>query len=98
MAVSKCADHIAPEGCELQAKEAMVFSGTAVANGSATCVVTATGMATEMGRIQADISAAGLEDQDTPLKRKLNAFGELLAQVWGQGLGWRAVWGVPCRA
>jgi P-type Ca2+ transporter type 2C len=59
----------------------MLFSGTAVANGSCSAVVTGTGMSTEMGRIQADIQAAAAEDADTPLKKKLNDFGNLLAQV-----------------
>jgi magnesium-transporting ATPase (P-type) len=59
----------------------MLFSGTAIANGSCIAVVTAIGMDTEIGRIQADITAAAEEDGDTPLKRKLNDFGELLAWV-----------------
>jgi Ca2+-transporting ATPase len=82
MAVLKSEDPVKREDCELQAKECMLFSGTAVANGSCTAVVTHTGMRTEMGKIQSDIQAAGEEDQDTPLKKKLNDFGELLAQVW----------------
>lgn len=38
-------------------------------------------MQTEVGNIHADIQAAAEEDSDTPLKRKLNAFGESLAMV-----------------
>lgn len=33
----------------------MLFAGSAVASGSGTGVVTATGMATEIGKIQSDI-------------------------------------------
>jgi P-type Ca2+ transporter type 2C len=67
--------------CELQAQESMLFASTAVANGSCIAVVTATGMRTEIGKIQEDITAAAGEDDDTPLKRKLNDFGDLLARV-----------------
>lgn len=59
----------------------MVFAGTAIANGSCTVVVTAIGMSTEIGKIQAQISEAAKEDDDTPLKKKLNEFGEMLAKV-----------------
>lgn len=38
-----------------QAKECMLFSGSAVASGVGAGVVTATGMATEIGKIQSDI-------------------------------------------
>ena len=69
------------EDAEIQAKENMLFGGTAIANGTCTAVVTATGMGTEMGKIQSQIHAAGAEEQETPLKKKLNAFGEMLAQV-----------------
>lgn len=81
MAVLKSEDPITQDDCELQAKECMLFAGTAVTNGSCTAIVTHTGMRTEMGKIQSDIQAAGEEDQDTPLKKKLNEFGEMLAQV-----------------
>lgn len=66
---------------ELQGQESMLFSGTAIANGSCSAVVTSIGMGTEMGRIQADITAAAAEDADTPLKKKLNDFGNLLAKA-----------------
>jgi Ca2+-transporting ATPase len=59
----------------------MLFAGTAVANGSGLGVVTATGMATEIGKIQSQIAAASAEEDDTPLKQKLDEFGELLAKV-----------------
>lgn len=49
---------------------------------------------TEVGNIHADIQAAAEEDNDTPLKRKLNAFGELLALVccWHLHLSCRHGW------
>ncbi|MFV8053946.1 cation-translocating P-type ATPase [Mycobacterium sp. 48b] len=55
----------------------MVYSGTIVAAGSATGVVTATGTSTEIGRIQSLI--ADVETIDTPLTRKLARFGRQLS-------------------
>lgn len=59
----------------------MLFAGTAIANGSCSAVVTSIGMGTEIGKIQEQISAAAKEDDDTPLKKKLDEFGEMLAKV-----------------
>ncbi|MHC9290859.1 cation-translocating P-type ATPase [Mycobacterium sp. LTG2003] len=55
----------------------MVYSGTIVAAGSGTGVVTATGTSTEIGRIQSLI--AEVETIDTPLTRKLARFGRQLS-------------------
>ncbi|KAK1305105.1 Calcium-transporting ATPase, endoplasmic reticulum-type [Acorus calamus] len=71
------------EDCELQAKECMVFSGTTVVNGSCICIVNSTGMCTEIGNIQMQIHEASLEEQDTPLKKKLDEFGGKLTTVIG---------------
>ena len=68
---------------ELQGKECMVFAGTTVTNGSCVCIVTDTGMTTEIGKIQAQIQEAGEEEYDTPLSRKLDEFAELLTKVVG---------------
>jgi magnesium-transporting ATPase (P-type) len=54
----------------------MVFNGTSVARGRATAVVTATGMATEMGRI-AGLLERTVEDR-TPLQREIDRVGRLL--------------------
>lgn len=81
VAVLKCIEPVQDEECELQMKESMVFSGTAITNGACTGVVTTTGMSTEIGKIQAQIQQAAEEEGDTPLKQKLDAFGELLAKV-----------------
>ena len=81
MPVNKYTEAVPRSDCELQAKGNMLFSSTAIANGTCTAVVTAIGMRTEVGNIHQDIQAAAEEDSDTPLKRKLNDFGELLAKV-----------------
>jgi Ca2+-transporting ATPase len=81
VAVLKTADAISDRSCELQAKENMLFSGTAIANGIVVGVVTATGMNTEIGKIQSQIKEASEENDDTPLKKKLDEFGEMLAKV-----------------
>ena len=44
-------------------------------------VVVATGMRTEIGKIQAHVQAAAEEQEKTPLGQKIDAFGELLAKV-----------------
>ena len=67
--------------CELQAKECILFAGSAVASGAGAGVVVATGMRTEIGRIQADIQAASEQEADTPLKQKLDEFGGQLANA-----------------
>lgn len=59
----------------------MLFAGTAVASGSGIGIVTSIGMATEIGKIQSQIQEASQEEEDTPLKKKLDQFGELLAKV-----------------
>ena len=96
-AVHKSADTIVDANSDLQSKECMLFSGeasrerttssnllpvgTAIATGHCVGVVTATGMQTEIGKIQDQIIKAAEEEEDTPLKQKINRFGELLAQV-----------------
>ena len=54
----------------------MVFSGTAVTRGRGRAVVTATGMATEMGRIARLLGRT--EEQPTPLQREIDRIGRML--------------------
>ena len=70
-----------PSGVASQAKDNMLFAATAVANGAGTGIVNSIGMATEIGKIQAQIQEAAKEEDDTPLKKKIDEFGELLAKV-----------------
>jgi len=80
VAVSKCTEHIPDEGAELQSQECMLFAGTTVSNGQAVGIVNCTGMDTQIGKIQASISAAKEEEEDTPLKKKLDEFGDQLTK------------------
>ncbi|XP_066362867.1 calcium-transporting ATPase 4, endoplasmic reticulum-type-like [Miscanthus floridulus] len=81
--VNKTSRAVAVEDADIQAKECMVFAGTTVVNGAALCIVALTGMATEIGAIHAQIHQASQEDDDTPLKKKLNEFGEALTKIIG---------------
>ncbi|KAI9501448.1 calcium-transporting ATPase [Coemansia spiralis] len=57
----------------------MVFAGTSVVFGRARCVVTATGPSTAIGDIHSSITDQIAEK--TPLKKKLDDFGDTLAKV-----------------
>lgn len=84
--VLKSVDPILNENVDLVAKDCMLFAGTAVTTGYGIGVVTSTGMKTEIGKIQTQIQQAAEEEEDTPLKQKINRFGELLAQVCHVGI------------
>ncbi|GIX63259.1 calcium-transporting ATPase, putative [Babesia caballi] len=66
--------------CELQEKKNLLFCGTTVSAGSCVGIVVATGMATEIGAIQAAVLEAGLQERDTPLQRMLNDFSVSLSK------------------
>lgn len=57
----------------------MVFSGTLVATGTGRAVVVATGAQTQIGQIAQMVNA--VEDQQTPMQRKLDALGRRLGVV-----------------
>ena len=57
----------------------MLFSGTTVSTGHATALVVLTGASTAIGDIQESITSQISEP--TPLKQKLNDFGDMLAKV-----------------
>ena len=54
----------------------MVFAGTAVARGRGRALVTATGMATEMGAVAMLLGRT--EEQETPLQREVDRIGHML--------------------
>ncbi|XP_013601870.1 PREDICTED: calcium-transporting ATPase 4, endoplasmic reticulum-type-like [Brassica oleracea var. oleracea] len=81
-AVSKTTKPV-EENADIQGKKCMVFAGTTVVNGSCVCLVTNTGMSTEIGRVHSQIQEASQHEEDTPLKKKLNEFGEALTMIIG---------------
>ncbi len=54
----------------------MIFSGTLVTNGRGVCIVTSTGMKTELGRIAYLLN--DVEKEPTPLQIKLDKFGKFV--------------------
>ncbi|CDI82805.1 calcium-transporting ATPase, putative [Eimeria acervulina] len=68
--------------CEIQSQRCLCFSSTTVARGRALAVVVRTGMATQIGLIQAAVHEAGeSDDTQSPLQQKLDEFGEALSKV-----------------
>lgn len=72
----KDAEAIISESAPLGDRDNMVFSGCSVTYGTATAVVTATGMDTEMGKIANLLDSE--EDSRTPLQNKLAQLGKYL--------------------
>ena len=75
----KDADHDVKEDAPLGDRVNMVFSGCSVTYGTATAVVTATGMRTEMGKIASLLE--GEEETQTPLQKKLARLGGYLGAM-----------------
>ena len=75
-AEKKAADTLTGE-VPLAERTTMVYKATTVVAGRGQAVVVATGMATEVGRIGA--LAGSIEDQTTPLERRLDQLGRRLA-------------------
>jgi Ca2+-transporting ATPase len=63
----------------LAERSSMLFLGTAIAAGHAIAIVTATGTATELGRIGRLVAEA--PEESTPLKRKLDELGRRLVYL-----------------
>ena len=75
--VSKAAISSLPEETGLADRKNMVVSSTVITNGRATCVVTATGMDTEVGRIANMLMEE--EDGQTPLQKKMAEISKTLS-------------------
>jgi Ca2+-transporting ATPase len=76
--VSKQADTTLAADTSLAERFNMIYSGTSVAAGTGRALVTATGGATELGRIGALVAA--VSEERTPLERRLDVLGRRL--VW----------------
>eukprot|EP00753_Platysulcus_tardus_P012824 PLAT3553.11.p2 GENE.PLAT3553.11~~PLAT3553.11.p2 ORF type:complete len:1038 (-),score=643.01 PLAT3553.11:172-3285(-) len=66
-------------GAVVQEQTNMLFSSTQIVNGNGVGIVVGTGMNTQIGDIQKSVS--DVEEEDTPLRKKLDEFGELLSKV-----------------
>lgn len=75
--VTKAALENLPKETGLGDRKNMVISSTVITNGRATCVVTATGMDTEVGRIANMLM--GEEDTQTPLQKKMGEISRTLS-------------------
>lgn len=75
--VSKQAESRLPDDTPLGDRCNMVISATTVTNGRAVCVVTDTGMNSEMGRIAGLLQNA--EDTATPLQRRMTEISKILS-------------------
>ncbi|KAA8518838.1 hypothetical protein F0562_016388 [Nyssa sinensis] len=71
------------EDTDIQGKKCLVFAGTTVVNGSCISLVTQIGMETEIGKVHTQIHVAAQCEEDTPLKKKLNEFGDVLTKIIG---------------
>lgn len=69
------------EDADVVTKKNMLFCGTGVFTGNALAMVTTIGMNTEVGAIQKGVASAAAEEESTPLKKKLDEFGEQLTWV-----------------
>ncbi|MDD5284287.1 MAG: cation-translocating P-type ATPase [Desulfuromonadaceae bacterium] len=78
-AVDKCTTVIGNEAGSLGERRNMAFMGTTVTYGRGLVLVVETGMSTELGKI-ADM-LQGMADESTPLQRRLDRLGKLLAVV-----------------
>ncbi len=76
LAVEKDANSGVEAGVPLAEHRTMVFLGTAVLAGSGTAIVTATGVATQLGRIGQLVALAG--DRSTPLERQVEGLARRL--------------------
>ncbi len=78
-AVSKNADLELEEDSALGDRKTMAFTGTLVTYGRGVGVVVNTGMASELGQIAQMLQT--VEEEDTPLQKRLDSFGQTLGWI-----------------
>jgi len=79
--VAKETEAITKSGPVIQDKINMLFASTTVSNGQCMGIVTGTGMSTEIGEIQKSVAEAAEDEEQTPLQKKIDEFGTILAKV-----------------
>jgi len=77
--VDKSTSRLEKEDTPLADRINMVYLGTSVVSGKARSIITSTGMKTELGKI-ADL-IQGIEDNTTPLQKKLEEFGKIIVYI-----------------
>ena len=83
--VSKYPEVIKKADAVITEKLNILYSATLVATGTAIGVVFATGMSTEIGNVKKEVDEAKQEkaEDDSPLKKRLDEFGNILAKCIG---------------
>jgi len=76
-------DPINKDKIEIATMHNSVFSSTGVVTGTAIGIVTSTGMQTQIGKIQEMIKKGKEEEEKSPLKVKLEEFGDYLSYIIG---------------
>jgi Ca2+-transporting ATPase len=77
--VDKITGHLEKEDTPLADRINMVYLGTSVVSGKGRAIITSTGMKTELGKIAGLIQ--GIEDNTTPLQKKLEEFGKIIVYI-----------------
>ena len=77
--VDKITGRLEKEDTPLADRINMVYHGTSVVSGKGRAIITSTGMKTELGKI-ADL-IQGIEDNTTPLQKKLEEFGKIIVYI-----------------
>lgn len=77
--VEKDSEPISRESLQISECRNMAFMGTVITFGRGSGIVTATGMKTELGQIATMIQSVG--DEQTPLQRRLDHLGKVLAGI-----------------